>query len=152
MNRFFLFFLGICLVSCASSNSVSPLLGGKDSTVLLNTDVIVEKPQLKIEDKAVTLLNQLFNTDAANKNMVLIINNDSDCDFIMTISGGKTYSVPVASKKTESIVVEQGEYVMRSEVCQSTYLARKTLAENTQLNIKYSLVTTNTENKNPELK
>lgn len=100
----------------------------------------LEPVKPKTEDKAVVLLNQLFNSDEANKKTVLVINNVSDCDFTMMILGGKSYTVPVAAKKTESIVVDQGEYVMRSEVCQSPYLAKKTLSENTQVSIKYSVV------------
>jgi len=142
MNRFFVLFFGMSLVSCASSNAVSPLFGGKNATVILetNNDMPLEPVKPKTEDKAVVLLNQLFNSDEANKKTVLVINNESDCDFTMMILGGKSYTVPVAAKKTESIVVDQGEYVMRSEVCQSPYLAKKTLSENTQVSIKYSVV------------
>lgn len=143
MNKFFLLFFVFYLVSCATGKSVSPLVFSGNSVVILETDNVEIEPvklKLKIHDKAVVLLNQLFNTDAANKNMVLIINNESECDFTMNILGNRSYTLPVAAKKTESIVVEQGEYVMRSDVCKSPYLARKTLSENTQVSIKYSVV------------
>ena len=141
MNKIFFVFFSVCLMSCATSKSVSPLFGGKNASMILETNNLNLEPiKPKTEDKAVVLLNQLFNSDEANKKMVLIINNESDCDFTMMILGGKSYTVPVAAKKTESIVVDQGEYVMRSEVCKSPYLARKTLSENTQVSIKYSVV------------
>jgi len=143
MNKFFLLFFVFYLVSCTTSKSVSPLVLANNSIAVLETDNIEMEPvkvKLKIHDKAVMLLNQLFNSDAANKNMVLIINNESECDFTMNILGNRSYTLPVAAKKTESIVVEQGEYVMRSDVCKSPYLARKTLSENTQVSIKYSVV------------
>ncbi len=149
MNKIFLLLLGICLMSCATSKSVSPMVVANNSVAVLEIDDNIEvepvNVKLKIHDRAVTLLNQLFNTDAANKNMVLIINNESDCDFTMNILGDKTYTLPVAAKKTESIVVAQGEYVMRSDVCKSQYLSRKTFSENTQVSIKYSVVTTPAE-------
>ena len=144
MNKIFLLLVGICLMSCSTSKSVSPMIvtNGSVATIEIDNNIEVEPVQLKlkIHDRAAALLNQLFNTDAANKNMVLIINNESDCDFTMNILGDKSYSLPVAAKKTESIVLEQGEYVMRSEVCKSPYLAKKTLSENTQVSIKYSVV------------
>lgn len=143
MNKFFLLFFVFYLVSCTTSKSVSPLVLANNSMAVLETDNIEMEPvkvKLKIHDKAVMLLNQLFNSDAANKNMVLIINNESECDFTMNILGNRSYTLPVAAKKTESIVVEQGEYVMRSDVCKSPYLARKILSENTQVSIKYSVV------------
>lgn len=101
MNRFFVLFFGISLVSCASSNAVSPLFGVKNATVILetNNDMPLEPVKPKTEDKAVVLLNQLFNSDEANKKTVLVINNESDCDFTMMILGGKSYTVPVAAKK-----------------------------------------------------
>lgn len=145
MNKIFLLLAGIGLMSCAASRSVAPLEINNNPIAVSQTDDTEVEPvrvKLKIHDKAVTLLNQIFNTDAANKNTVLIINNESDCDFTMNILGDKTYTLPVAAKKTESIVVEQGEYVMRSDVCKSPYLAKKTLSENTQVSIKYSVVKT----------
>ena len=145
MNKIFLLLAGIGLMSCAASKSVAPLEINNNPMAVSQTDDTEVEPvrvKLKIHDKAVTLLNQIFSTDAANKNTVLIINNESDCDFTMNILGDKTYTLPVAAKKTESIVVEQGEYVMRSDVCKSPYLAKKTLSENTQVSIKYSVVKT----------
>lgn len=143
MNKYFFLFFAFCLISCGTSKTVTPLSVSATPSVQQGANDMELEPvkvKLKIQDKAVTLLNQLFNTDESNKHMVLIINNESDCDFTMNILGGKSYTVPVAAKKTESIVVEQGDYVMRSEVCKSPYLARKTLSENTQVSIKYSVV------------
>lgn len=148
MNKIFFLVLATCFISCASGNSVSTIFAKQEMTVSLETDHLKmpQRSDIKTENKTVTLLNQLFNSDLANKNTVLIINNDSDCDFTMMILGGKSYTVPVAARKMESIVVEQGEYVMRSEVCRSPYLAKKNLIENTQVNIKYSIAD-NTESK-----
>ena len=144
MNKIFLLFLACGLMSCASSNALS-FIGEKNASVILENHPLQAEPEKqKKDDKTVVLLNQLFNSDAANKNTVLVINNESDCDFVMHILGGKSYALPVGSKKTESIVVEKGAYVMKSDVCKAPYQAHKTLSDNTQVNIKYSVV------KNPE--
>src|SRR6218665_637351 len=111
MNKLILLILGGCLTSCATS-SVSPILRKNSEISLEMNQYKPTQPKLNIEDKAVTLLNQLFNSDTSNKSMVLIINNDSDCDFTMKITGAKNYSVPVSSKKAESIILEQGNYEM----------------------------------------
>ncbi|GGG55042.1 DUF6759 domain-containing protein [Epilithonimonas arachidiradicis] len=142
MNKLFLLLLGSCFaVSCASTSNISPIFVGRNSNIILDTDQLKSAPaKLTIEDKAVNLLNQLFNTDSSNKNMVLVISNESDCDFTMDISGNNHYTLPVGAKKTESIVVEQGAYEMRSQVCNSYYRVNKTFSENTQLSIKYSVV------------
>lgn len=143
MNKIFLLLLGGFLVSCASNQTVSPIFGSSNSNVMLETDLSKTKNiRLPIENKALTLLNQLFNSDASNTNMVLVINNDSDCDFTMNIIGNTNHSVPVAAKKSESIVLPQGDYEMRSDVCSSSYVSRKKLKENMQVVIRHSVITT----------
>lgn len=140
MNRIFLLFFACSLVGCSATQSANTIFAKQGMSAEAGLDKAPQAPISKLEDKAVTLLNQLFNSDAANKKMVLVINNESDCDFTMNILGGKSYVLPVASRKTESIVVEQGEYEMKSEVCKSPYQAHKSLVENTQVNIRYSVV------------
>ena len=143
MNKlFFLFLAGILLTGCATTSSISPIsIGNNTSVIMMDTDMKIPiLAPLNIENRAVSLLNQLFNTDAANKNMILVVSNDSDCDFTMDILGQNSYSLPVSAKKSESIVLEQGEYEIRSTVCQSPYKVFRTFSENTELNIKYSIV------------
>lgn len=140
MNKRLFAILGfLSLTSCAFSNAVSPLQASRDSSVILRAEKRRSMPKT-IEDKAVSLLNQLFNTDAANTDMVLMIRNDSDCDFTMRITGPNSYNIPVAAKKTESIVVQQGSYNMSSEVCKSPYHVSKTFSENTLLSIRYDVI------------
>ncbi|PZU90787.1 MAG: hypothetical protein DI529_02230 [Chryseobacterium sp.] len=143
MNKlFFLFLAGILLTGCATTSSISPIsIGNNTSVIMMDTDMKIPiLAPLNIENRAVSLLNQLFNIDAANKNMILVVSNDSDCDFTMDILGQNSYSLPVSAKKSESIVLEQGEYEIRSTVCQSPYKVFRTFSENTELNIKYSIV------------
>ena len=144
MNKSFFILAAACfLSSCATSSSLSPVNGKANKNVVLDTDYLKSiHKKLTIEDKAVNLLNQLFNTDDANNRMVLVISNDSDCDFTMDILGNSHYTLPVAARKTESIIVERGGYEMKSQVCQGQYKVYKTFSENTQLSIQYSVVTT----------
>lgn len=140
MNNRLIAILGfLSLTSCSVRNEVSPVYAANDPAVILRAEKRRSMPKT-IEDKAVSPLNQLFNTDAANADMVLMIRNESDCDFTMHIVGPHSYKIPVAAKKTESIVVEQGNYEMRSEVCKSPYYTHKTFSENTLLSIRYTVV------------
>ncbi|WP_333853679.1 DUF6759 domain-containing protein [Epilithonimonas sp.] len=126
---------------------VSPIVSGRNTDIILGLQSTPKK--LNLEQKAVSLLNHLFNTDQANKGMVLMISNESDCDFTMDISGNNHYILPVKAKKSESIVVEKGEYEIKSQVCQSQYKVYKTFSENTQLSIKYTVInTSNVTNNN----
>ncbi len=135
------------LSSCAANHSLSHISGKVNQNVVLETDYLKSMPKkFTLEQRAVNLLNQLFNTDASNNNMVLIIKNDSDCDFTMEISGSSRYTLPVAARKTESIIVQKGDYEIKSQVCLSQYKVYKTFSENTELSIKYKEVTTVTTN------
>ena len=141
MNKFLLFSLIISLTSCAT-RSVSPVFVDHNSNIIFSSDPVKVPKRLAVEQKAVMLLNQLFNTDSSNEKMILVISNDSDCDFTMNISGHENYIIPVAAGKTESIILKEGEYVLRSEICQSAYLSKKIISENMQVNIKHKVVTT----------
>lgn len=129
------------LTSCASSVIPEPVIVKSNSDLILKTDSIKSAPaKIALENQALTILNQLFNTDVANNKMVLMISNESDCDFVMNIAGTKSYSLPVAANKTESIVLEQGEYQMTSEVCNTSYRAFKNFFQNTQLSIRHRVI------------
>jgi hypothetical protein len=141
MNKFLLFSLAVSLTSCATS-SVSPVFVSNNSNVILASDPVKLPVKLSVEQKAVMLLNQLFNTDPSNEKMILMVSNDSDCDFTMSITGKNNYILPVAAKNTESIVLERGGYEMKSEVCKTPYKSFKVLSDNTNLSIKHTVVKT----------
>lgn len=139
MNKFLFFSFIILLASC-STRSVSPVFVGNNSNVILASDPVKLPKSLAVEQKAVMLLNQLFNTDSSNQKMILVINNDSDCDFTMSITGRNSYILPVAAKHTESIVLDRGGYEVKSEVCKTPYKTFKVFLDNTNLSIKHTIV------------
>lgn len=148
MNKLILLFVVACfLTSCATSASLNPVTVKNNSDVILKTNYLKSAPvNLTMGQKAVSLLNQLFNTDQSNTSMVLVVNNESDCDFTMHITGNRYYSLPVSANKSESIIVEQGEYQVTSDVCNTPYKAVKKFYDNTQLSIRHRLVKMETNN------
>ena len=139
MNKFLLFSLIISLTSCAT-RSVSPVFVDHNSNIIFSSDAVKVPKRLVVEQKAVMLLNQLFNTDSSNEKMILVISNDSDCDFTMSITGRNSYILPVAAKHTESIVLDRGGYEVKSEVCKTPYKTFKVFLDNTNLSIKHTIV------------
>ena len=143
MNRIFSFLIFSFSVCSLSAQTFLP----RSTAGLAGSSSDVSQPQADLpkepkDNLAIRTLNQLFNSDESNKNKILIINNDSDCDFTMNISGHENYIIPVAAGKTESIILKEGEYVLRSEICQSAYLSKKIISENMQVNIRHKIVTT----------
>lgn len=145
MNKFLLFSFIISLASC-STRSVSPVFVGNNSNVILASDPVKLPKSLAVEQKAVMLLNQLFNTDSSNEKMILMISNESDCDFTLNITGRSNYILPVAAKNTESIVLDRGGYEVKSEVCKTPYKTFKVFLDNTNLSIKHTNVKKTEEN------
>lgn len=128
------------LLSCASS-TVMPVAGSGKKEVILNSSHMANyRKPLDLRDRTVALLNQLFNSDISNRNMILIINNHSECDLVMDVFGSRTYSLPISAKHSESIILEHGNYQLNSQVCEAPYKTFRTFTENTQLNIKYQYI------------
>ncbi len=140
MNRSLISVAVASLLSCASHTAL-PVTGRAKKNLILNTTPVANywKP-LDTKQRTVALLNQLFNSDISSRSMILMINNHSECDMVLDIFGSKTYSLPISAKKSESIILEHGNYQLNSQVCESPYRTFRTFTENTQLNIKYQYI------------
>ena len=81
------------------------------------------------KDRTLNALNSLFDNNSTSKEAVIMIENKSDCNAIMRIEGtaGKSYKVPVPSKKQNVIVVEKGAYTFTSNICGSQYVSQKNI-------------------------
>jgi len=81
--------------------------------------------------KTVQLLNSLFDNDPSSKEVIVLIENKSECNIIMRLEGtGNTkYRLPVPANSENSIVVSKGSYLFTSLVCGSQYASQKTLSK-----------------------
>ena len=141
MNRIFSFLIFSFSVCSLSAQTFLP----RSTAGLAGSSSDVSQPQADLpkepkDNLAIRTLNQLFNSDESNKNKILIINNDSDCDFTMSITGRNSYILPVAAKHSESIVLDRGGYEVKSEVCKTPYKTFKVFLDNTNLSIKHTIV------------
>lgn len=83
------------------------------------------------KNKTVGVLNSLFDNDPASKEVIVMVENKSDCNIIMRIEGGgvsgKNYKLPVPSKKQNVIVIEKGMYNFTSTICEGQYVSQKNI-------------------------
>lgn len=79
------------------------------------------------KDKTVKILNTLFNNDPNSNDVIVMVENKSDCNIIVRIegAGNKNYRLPVPAKKENSMVVEKGSYLLTSLVCGALYASQK---------------------------
>lgn len=78
-----------------------------------------------MKEKTVKLLNQLFDNDISNQEAILMVQNNSDCNMIMRISGDRFYNLAVPARGENSIVLHKGKYILWSNLCDEQYVAEK---------------------------
>ena len=87
--------------------------------------------------KTVGLLNKLFDNDSKSKDVVVMIENKSNCNMIMRIDGGVTkYNLPILAQKENSIVLTKGKYTFKSIICGSEYTSDKSVDKNLVISLK----------------
>lgn len=82
------------------------------------------------QKKIVKLLNQLFNNDVSNKEAILLLQNNSDCNMIVRIQGEYYYNLAVPAHGENSVVIKKGDYQLSSNVCDARYSSTKNIAKN----------------------
>lgn len=82
--------------------------------------------------KTVGLLNKLFDNDPSSKEVIVMIENKSDCDMIMRIEGvGYTkFRLAIPAHNENSIVIPKGSYLFSSLVCGAQYSSQKSVQKN----------------------
>lgn len=80
-------------------------------------------------DKTVKILNSLFDNDPNAKDVIVMIENKSDCNIIVRMEGiGNTkFRLAVPAHDDNSLVVPKGNYLFTSIVCGAQYASQKTL-------------------------
>lgn len=91
--------------------------------------LLSENPE-KHKEKTVNLLNQLFDNDVTNKQAILLMKNNSDCNMIVRIQGKQFYNLAVPAKGENFLVVEKGSYQINSNVCDAKYNTAKSIEKN----------------------
>lgn len=80
------------------------------------------------KQKTVNLLNTLFNEDPGEAKAVLLIRNRSKCNIVMRVDGiVEKYNLPIPAVGENFIVIDKGDYFLKSNVCGTAYSSKKKL-------------------------
>lgn len=82
------------------------------------------------KDKTVHLLNKMFDQDLSNKEAILLVKNNSDCNLIIRILGNKLYNLPIPAGAETFIVIDKGFYKLTGNVCNAPYASQKEIKNN----------------------
>jgi hypothetical protein len=79
------------------------------------------------------MLTHLFNNDVNKSEAYINIKNRSSCNLIVKISGKKYYNLTVPAKGENFILVDKGEYVMTTSVCDAKYSSLKKITQDIEI-------------------
>ncbi|WP_294284837.1 DUF6759 domain-containing protein [uncultured Chryseobacterium sp.] len=94
-------------------------------------------------EKTVRLLNAMFNEDISSKEVILLLRNDSDCNMIVRIQGKNFYNLAVPARNENFMVINKGNYILTSNVCDMVYSSKKEISKSLFLTINNPIVTGN---------
>lgn len=85
--------------------------------------------------KTASMLTHLFNNDPSDKEAYINIRNKSNCRLIVKISGKKYYNLDVPAKGQNFLMVEKGEYVLTTMVCDAKYSSLKKINKDIEIQL-----------------
>lgn len=83
--------------------------------------------------KTASYLTHLFNNDPNDNEAYINIKNKSKCRLIVKISGKKYYNLDVPPNGQNFVMVEKGEYVLTTSVCDAKYSSLKKVTRDIEI-------------------
>lgn len=85
--------------------------------------------------KTAAMLTHMFNNDPTDTEAYINIKNRSKCNLIVKISGKKYYNLDVPAKSQNFILIEKGEYVLTTMVCDAKYSSLKRINKDIEIEL-----------------
>ncbi|SDJ51193.1 DUF6759 domain-containing protein [Chryseobacterium jejuense] len=83
--------------------------------------------------KTAAMLTHIFNNDINKNEAYINIKNRSSCNLIVKISGKKYYNLSVPAKGENFILIDKGEYVLTTMVCDAKYSSLKKITQDIEI-------------------
>ena len=135
----FYFLLSLVLIQC----DAVPLSFPSNTTSTSASEVseynrLLETDKIDRVDREAKVLNYLLTgDDPSDKYTAIVIDNFSNCNIIMRITGmNKTYNLPIPSQGKNLVVVQKGLYTFRSNVCTAKFTNQKSVQETYIFSVK----------------
>lgn len=88
--------------------------------------------------RTAAMLTHIFSSDTNLKEAYINIKNKSSCNLIVKISGKKYYNLSVPAKGQNFILIDKGEYVLTTMVCDAKYSSIKKISKDIELELNVS--------------
>lgn len=83
--------------------------------------------------KTAAMLTHLFNNDINKNEAYVNIKNKSSCNLIVKINGKKYYNLSVPARGENFILIDKGEYVLTTMVCDAKYSSLKKITQDVEI-------------------
>ncbi|AZA78218.1 hypothetical protein EG347_12175 [Chryseobacterium sp. G0186] len=83
--------------------------------------------------KTAAMLTHIFNNDINTTEAYINIKNRSNCNLIVKISGKKYYNLSVPAKGQNFILIDKGEYILTTMVCDAKYSSLKKITQDIEI-------------------
>lgn len=83
--------------------------------------------------KTAAMLTHLFNNDINKNEAYVNIKNRSSCNLIVKINGKKYYNLSVPARGENFILIDKGEYVLTTMVCDAKYSSLKKITQDVEI-------------------
>jgi hypothetical protein len=95
------------------------------------------EPSEKAKQTA-AMLSHLFNNDPSDKEAYVNIKNKSKCNLIVKFTGkSKFYNLYVPANGQNFVLIEKGEYILTTMVCDAKYSSAKKITQDIELSLSY---------------
>ncbi|WP_027387538.1 DUF6759 domain-containing protein [Chryseobacterium gregarium] len=88
--------------------------------------------------RTAAMLTHLFNNDPMDKEAYINIKNRSKCNLIVKINGKKYYNLDVPANGQNFLLVEKGEYILTTMVCDAKYSSLKKINKDIEIELNLS--------------
>jgi len=85
--------------------------------------------------KTAALLTHMLNNDPSDKEAYINIKNRSKCNLIVKISGKRYYNLDVPANGENYLMVDKGEYVLTTMVCDAKYSSLKKINKDIEIEL-----------------
>ncbi|WP_326981154.1 DUF6759 domain-containing protein [Chryseobacterium sp. MYb264] len=117
----------------ASSKANSEGSAGNLSSAAANVSKKAEPSERN--KKTAKMLTHLFNNDPTDKEAYINIRNRSKCNLIVKITGKKYYNLDVPASGQNFILIDKGEYVLTTMVCDAKYSSLKNINKDIEIEL-----------------
>lgn len=85
--------------------------------------------------RTAAMLTHIFNDDPSDKEAYINIKNRSNCRLIVKISGKKYYNLDVPAKGQNFVLIDKGEYILTTMVCDAKYSSLKKITKDIEIQL-----------------